>query len=537
MIKRLVRTIAMISYDNAEVILGATLVPWAAKQLSGQITSLVGRPTSNWLINKILSNKAIDGAILRGINIYNNSGAKFAMRNGLPGVGERRLAIENEPHALDGFDGVIKSGYGKGTKKIVYKGNAIMKVKGISSVTEVEYHIHQADRAGLHFDLAIGGLPKNSGLFELNIGRGSAKGRYSFVPTEKGYIVSQMKDRGISNPKPTYNLKQDEFIHSLDADQDMRDKYIVERKLDGSLGNVLVYENRAIIHSHRESAMSYYDKLPSLEFLQNKSPYYLSRKLFQGPDIDGTIFRVELVHEDGVGVVSGILNSSCDNAVLVQKKIGPVKAYVWDTVKVRGKDISLQPYSERAKITKQLVNEIRLFNSNWLNVDSPKESESIWHFYQRVINDKRGLPYSEGIVIKSKTGVVKDSWYKAKTHDLLDMRVLEFRPGEGKYVDQLGSILAQDLNTGNIAIVGTGYNDFERKWIWEYRDLLSDTVIKAKVFSETTDSFRAPRFIEFHPDPRVGNNEAALLLYADVLSGLDNKEQMLKTKYALIHAN
>jgi ATP dependent DNA ligase-like protein len=530
LLTRVLKTVGIVLYDNLEDLAMDIIVPWAV----GRIKYNLGTSATKWLFARAVSNKAIDGAILGGVNLYNNTGWKAAIRKGLPLEGERRLAIENEPHALDGFSGVIKSGYGKGTKKMVFKGQAILKVKGKTSVTDIEYHEHQADRAGLHYDLAIRGLPVASDLFELNIGRGPVKGRYSFVPTERGYLVSRMKDRGIVLPKPTYNLKDEAFLRQLDKDDKSKD-YIIDRKYDGSLGIVLIRENRAIIHSHREVSNTYYDKLPSLEFLQNKSPFLLSRKLFPGPDLEKTVLKVELVHKDGVSIVSGILNSSPDNAQLVQEKVGNVEAFIWDILNYRGKDTSRLPYEERRRLVEDVGERIRLFNQSWHTVERFSANHKAFDFYHSVINDPRGLPYSEGVVIKDKTGIAEDSWYKVKRHDLTDMEIISFEPATmGSRIEgKLGAIVARDLKTGKIATVGSGFSDYERDFIWQNRDLLTGAVIKVKVFQETEKSFRAPRYIEIHPDK--GNNEAGLLMYADVLSGINGRKDMLATKFKLIN--
>ena len=207
---------------------------------------------------------------------------------------------------------------------------------------------------------------------------------------------------------------------------------------------------------------------------------------------------------------------------------------MWDIVKLKGKDVSKWPYEERRKLLEETVDTIRLFNKNWQAVEKLRDNRPVTPYYNRVINDRRGLPFSEGIVIKAKSGIMEDSWYKMKDHDLIDMEILEFMPGKGgKYADSLGAIRAKDLQTGNVAIVGTGYSDFERDWIWNHKHMLSGAVIKTKVMEVTNKSARAPRFVEFHESK--GNNEFGLLLYSDALAGLDNEREMLRVKHSLIN--
>ena len=39
-------------------------------------------------------------------------------------------------------------------------------------------------------------------------------------------------------------------------------------------------------------------------------------------------------------------------------------------------------------------------------------------FYDRVVSDRRGLPYSEGVVVKDNNDPAGAAWYKVKQSDL-----------------------------------------------------------------------------------------------------------------------
>jgi hypothetical protein len=101
--------------------------------------------------------------------------------------------------------------------------------------------------------------------------------------------------------KPDVHLKPPEFLKTL---ADSTRPVSIEWKDDGTLANVAIHNLRAVYRSHRPEGESYYDKLPASEDLRNHSPVWLARKLFPGPDQEGTVLRGELHHPDGAARVS-----------------------------------------------------------------------------------------------------------------------------------------------------------------------------------------------------------------------------------------
>jgi hypothetical protein len=524
-LKVLAKTVIQVFKDNAMDLASVTLIPAGQKFVRTRLPE----SRSPWITDTVISKVAVDGATRGSLLVPNQAGAKFAMRKGLPNPDQKRtLAIENDPHVLEGFSGVIKEGYGKGTKTLLWSGRAILKVKGETKVTDVEYHVHQADKAGLHYDLAVKELKPGEELWELNIPNGDYRGRYAFVQTERGLIATLMNDYSVLEPKPDYKLVKEAIFDQVDRDNAEEPRWLVERKVDGSMGVANFKEDRAIFRSHREEAKPYYDKLPALEFVNNKSHYFCDRTLFPGPGLHGTILMGELVHPDGVGRVSGVLNATAPNARSIQSIRGPVKFEAWDIAKLRGKDLSAKPYAVRRELLEQTIKDIRHFNKNWSVIERKPDSMSTQDFYNRVVSDPRGLPYSEGIVIKDLNDPRGETWMKVKTFDEVDLEIIGFKSGGlgTKYSKVLGSFTCRDPRTGNTVEVGTGMSDYTRKFAWKNRDALQGAVIKANAFEATNDSFRAPRFIGFHQDPRFGKigSEEALMEYAEGLAGGDPAE-------------
>lgn len=470
---------------------------------------------------RILTKRAPDGAWLGGP--VTSGYAKFAMRKPMPGPGQKRMAVENDPHTVDDFDGIIEEGYGKGEKKLLWTGQAAIKVKGETHIGRVNIHEHDADRAGLHYDFVAEGVAPGTDQFEVNIPNGPFTGRYAFIRPE-GFgpdqiLITQMKDRGLVIPKPSYTLKTVQFLEELEKSPD---QHIVEWKPDGSLANVLIKDNRGIFRSHRESGNTYYDKLPALEDLSNGSPFITNRILFPGPHQNGTVLKGELFHPEGAARVGGILNSLPDKAVDYQVKNGPITFYAWDIVKLRGKDVSHLPYTERRALYKSVINDIQHFNHNWKAV--PGVSRGFVSWYDQIVGDRRGLPYSEGVVVKAADSTSSEPWAKVKFRDTMDVRVVDIIEGAGKRSGTVGRLLVETDGGGRGEVGSFKLTDPQLQWIWDNREFLKGQV--AEIHAQEVTKAGAPRagvFIRWHPS----KSEAALLMYA-----LDDKEVVYAMKSA-----
>jgi hypothetical protein len=495
------------------------------------ITSRIGRipkPASPWLAQTLFVKRSVDGGIRDGVS--RRAGAKYAIPKGLPAAGKKSLTIENEPHETDGFDGEITEGYGKGRKELLADEAVVVKIAGKTFFSRMNYHRHDADRAGVHYDLVVRDVPPGTPKWELNIPRGLFKGRFAFVTTDKGMIVTLMKDQGVVLPKPDYNLKTLDWLKALTPEQCAG--YVVERKYDGSLANAAIDENGASTHaafrSHRDGGETYYDKLPGLELLRNDSPFFALRELDPGPRLAGTIVRGELVHTDGVSRASGILNSHPEKAAQAQAKTGNMQFFAWNIVKLRGRDVSQWPEIRRRELLEQVISEIRLYNKNW-HIAEKCTSDPV-EFYKRIISDPRGLPYSEGIVLKPIGEAAGGKWLKVKNRDCEDLIVVSVSdslPGT-KYHDSVAVMVVEDPRTGGRGEVGSfAISDAERQWIWDHRKELIGAVAKVQVMAMT--DFGKPRagtFVGWHPDPRYGGtgSEMALQMYSESLAGMDKEE-------------
>ena len=421
---------------NLALGVGETLVHECGRLLFGialgRAKELLGTPqplgTPQLALNRALQKKAVDGALLAG-PWTGKEYAKFTLKKGLP-TDQRptSLAVENQPHSVDDFDGVIKEGYGKGEKRLIYPGMSVIKVGGSCQLRKINVHEHQAEKAGFHYDFVAEGVEPHTESFDVNIANGDLKGRYAFRQAfdEGRYLVVRMRDESVLVAKPDIHLKPPEFLKTLrQSDRPVS----VEWKDDGSLANVAIHNLYALYRSHRPEGELYYDKLPAIEDLRNHSPVWLARKLFPGPEQEGTVLRGELHHPDGAARVGGTVNALPEKSIQIQRERGPVEFYAWEIVRFKGRDVGQTPYGERRELYEGVVEEIRLFNEHFHTVPAMPEDADPVKFYQAIINDPRGLPYSEGVVVKYKDTV--DEWFKAKVNDTLDVKVVRCIEGSG----------------------------------------------------------------------------------------------------------
>src|ERR1017187_2758283 len=466
--------------------------------------------------------RTVDGAVLDGE--APGTWAKYAIPKGLPTEeGERRMAIENQAHSVEEKSFVIQEGYGKGTKTLVYAGTATYKIDGESQFGRVAVHFHEADKAGPHYDLVCEGVPTGTERWELALHSGPFKGRYAFVDASgalssgaynEARRVPRMKARGVRLAKPDYRLKDRAWLTTEVRANPGR--YALERKYDGALVNAAGREGRMHLRSHREGGETYYDRFPQLEHLSNDSRLLSCRLLFPVADFEFTV-QAELVHADGAGRAGGLCNSHPEKAVAYQQEHGEADLYVWDCLNYHGKDISGLPYRERRIYAPRLVKELRPYSDHIHLAEEMPAGGDPAVFYDRVVSDRRGLPYSEGVVVKDNNDPTGAAWYKVKTSDLEDYELVQVLPGNGgKFTTSAGALVVRDPATGTTSKVGSfKVNDETRQYIYDHRDELAGATVRIEVMEKNpSGTQRAGRFVDFHPDKNQGNDAIAALQMA-----------------------
>jgi DNA ligase-1 len=100
----------------------------------------------------------------------------------------------------------------------------------------------------------------------------------------------------------------------------------------------------------------------------------------------------------------------------------------------------------------------------------------------------------------------KRTWnlLKVKKMQTMDLQIVDFEEGSGKYTNTLGAILVRYKN-GNTVKVGSGFTDWLRSEIWNNRSKYLNVICEIQYFEETTnqdggESLRFPIFKDFRYD-------------------------------------
>ena len=166
-----------------------------------------------------------------------------------------------------------------------------------------------------------------------------------------------------------------------------------------------------------------------------------------------------------------------------------------------------------------MIEDIRLFNRHLDIVPAMPAGGDPEAFYRAVIHDPRGLPWSEGVVVKYRDAV--DEWFKVKANDTLDVRVVRCLEGAGKFACSLGAMVVEGPTGVESNIGSFQLSDEQRQWIWDHRDVLTGQIAEVKAMNvNESGAIRAGVFVRFHPS----RSEAALLMYSESLAGGDPEE-------------
>lgn len=388
----------------------------------------------------------------------------------MPKPGEKWAAIRQPDHDVDYnvFEGRIPDGQlGAGTVKIWASGTA---------------DVHKIEDGNVH----------------LKILSGPAKGSYVLVSThgDQGLIVSKKPEIVDVWTKPPYTKRPREILDELEREAGTT----AERKVDGASVELRTGDGYARVFSHRVSKrtgqlVEHTDRLVHLDAARTEG-------------LGETRIRAEAWHPRGVNFLSGTLNSNPERSRQVQRSAGPVRLQVFDITHYKGKDVRDVPYSERRKLYVQATKE--------LGVREVQPVRSVKSGFSRFYDQQVSLKHTptDGIVVKrGDQGYAEKPWIKVKPSDLSDCEVVGLTEGLGKHAGRLGALTVR-CEDGKQVQVGTGFSDWERRWIWRHRAEMDGEVARVAFHVRGGErTATGPRFDSWHPD----KSEAALKMYADVM--------------------
>ena len=98
---------------------------------------------------------------------------------------------------------------------------------------------------------------------------------------------------------------------------------------------------------------------------------------------------------------------------------------------------------------------------------------------------KRG----EGVMLNTLRGMYRikrsSDILKVKSCESHDLKIIDFIEGEGKFAGMLGALVVD--YKGNRVGIGSGFNDYDRQYIWDNQATLKGKVVEIDCFGESTN--------------------------------------------------
>jgi len=249
----------------------------------------------------------------------------WALRKGLPGPGERRLAVQQPTHTLAymDFKGPISEGYGKGNVELAQRDKTEVLRSGDN---EVRFNVYRGKE---NQEFALRRMKSAGNWFIQNVTPSRNTG-----PAQK-----------LPSSKPKYKLVAPEKLDPDDPNTEMQAKLdgahvLYQFKEPGSTPRVFSYRPT-------ERATGIIDHTQKLEgFGKLRTPKALANTTLRG--------ELYAVDEQGKALpaarVGGILNAGVWKSREKQKQEGRLVPAVFDVVQHQGKNVEEQPYAEKKRI-------------------------------------------------------------------------------------------------------------------------------------------------------------------------------------------
>lgn len=397
----------------------------------------------------------------------------WAMRSGLPGPGEKRLAVQQPTHTIGymDFKGPIEEGYGKGQVELAQRDRTEVLRSGPN---EVRFNLYKG---------------KENQEYSLRRMRGGSNWMIQNVTPSRSVGPAQ----NLPSSKPKYREVKDPFkLNTEDQNSDLQAKIdgahvLFQFKGTGSTPRVFSYRPT-------ERATGLIDHTQKLEgFSDFKTP----------PELAHTTLRGELYAVDDKGKalpaarVGGILNANVWKSREKQQQEGKLVPVVFDVARFKGRDVEGKPYAEKKEMLSKAVGA-----APWLQqprtASTPEEKRKLIED----ISAGREPSTDEGVVEWRYDRAVP---VKAKFKAERDVFVRSVFPEAGKRQGMAGGFEFSYSKDGPVVgRVGTGMSH-EMK-----RDMLQNPSkyegLQARVTMQRAPERyapRAPAFKSFHLDQEI----------------------------------
>jgi ATP-dependent DNA ligase len=265
---------------------------------------------------------------------------------------------------------------------------------------------------------------------------------------------------------------------------------ICQIKMDGRYVNIFNNDGEGIMVS-RNGKNSFVPSEDLLNDISNIDDYVLNGEFlvegFSRYEANGIIASIIKIYEKEIEGkdVSKDKKKIEKHGFTFDELVNKVYITVWDLIPrelfIKNEEWKI-PYSERLEILKDIIEnskKIKLIHSKYIsNYDECLE------YFQEVL--KQG---EEGLILKSADNTWKDGkskQVKMKLEMTVDLRIIDYVKGKGKFENTLGAIVCASENE-KLFIQASGFTDDLRNEIWENRFKYLYTIVEIKANAISKD--------------------------------------------------
>jgi bifunctional non-homologous end joining protein LigD len=206
--------------------------------------------------------------------------------------------------------------------------------------------------------------------------------------------------------------------------------------------------------------------------------------------LDGEAVYVDEHGEPDYNFTARCLGSGRDVCVEKQHDRGSLTYFVFDILQLDGHDVRGQSLGARKTLLKRYL--AFTGNVDIILGDEPSFDQHTQNF----------ITYKEGSVLKQiaspYAGKRHKSWVKWKEMETIDVKIIGYKPGQGKFEGLVGAIQFQAPD-GTVGYC-SGMDDETRIWLSDHRVFMLGKVIEIKHYGRLVDGYRHPQFIRFRDD-------------------------------------
>lgn len=227
---------------------------------------------------------------------------------------------------------------------------------------------------------------------------------------------------------------------------------------------------------------------------------HITRAIDSIPGIDRFIIDGELHGDDWEHTISVAhtkrLRKSCQ-----------VSYTVFDCVPLIGDIYSTVRLDDRREMLTKFLGGI---DAESVRIVKTHHVQSLYEF--NLVHEQNLADGCDGSILKRMESIYvpkrSADWLKVKPVTEVDCKIVDFKPGQGKYKGTLGSVgvvIPRGEGQWSDAITYiSGMTDAERKQIWKSRQKLLGTIMEVKYRAISKDErLKEPRIIRLRPDKRL----------------------------------